>query len=263
MIAIWGNKEHLTCVFPLWFSHENPKSLKNVPKPSKIPSLLSAHAGSYIYCIKNTNIDALRLNAVTPGAQAERNIYIYIYIYVCVPLLHETMFFFFDNCVPLLHETILFCKNTEIRTRGYVNNSRNLPTSRTQRTQGRNIPFEGTPHSDFTGPLKASRASAWSGSPSHRPTSRGMVEAPPAQPASQSAQPTSRAQHSPARQPQPQPRPQTDNKSSQVMHHGPTRDAQGESLSHSPTRKGGHPSHRATLRLANDHQAPRVARRMR
>ena len=71
-------------------------------------------------------------------------------------------------------------------------------------------------------------------------------EAPPAQPASQSAQPTSRAQHSPARQPQPQPRPQTDNKSSQVMHHGPTRDAQGESLSHSPTRKGGHPSHRAT-----------------
>ncbi len=103
---------------------------------------------------------------------------------------------FSDKCVPLLHETILFCKNTESRTRGYVNNSRNLPTSRTKRTQGRNIPFEGTPHSDFTGPLKASRASAWSGSPSHRPTSRGMVEAPPAQPASQSAQPTSRAQPS-------------------------------------------------------------------
>jgi len=90
-----------------------------------------------------------------------------------VPLLHETTLFqemcapparshtfprnvcpsctkphFSDKCVPLLHETILFCKNTEIRTRGYVNNSRNLPTSRTKRTQGRNIPFEGTPHSD-------------------------------------------------------------------------------------------------------------------
>ncbi len=193
-----------------------------------------------------------------------------------MPLLHETILFqelcgplarnhtsprnvcpscaephFSKKCVPLLHETTLFCKNTEIRTRGYMNNSRNLPTSRTQRTQGRNIPFEGTPHSDFTGPLKVCRASAWSGSPSHRPTSRGMVEAPPAQPASQSAQPTSRAQHSPARQPQPQPRPQTDNKSSQVMHHGPTRDAQGESLSHSPTRKGGHPSHRATRDAAS------------
>ena len=35
MIAIWGNKEHLTCVFPLWFSHEGPKSLKNVPNPRK------------------------------------------------------------------------------------------------------------------------------------------------------------------------------------------------------------------------------------
>ncbi len=49
MIAIWGNKEHLTCVFPLWFSHDGPKSSKNVPKPSKIPSLLSAQAGIYIY----------------------------------------------------------------------------------------------------------------------------------------------------------------------------------------------------------------------
>ena len=27
MIAIWGNKEHLTCVFPL-FSHDGPKSFK-------------------------------------------------------------------------------------------------------------------------------------------------------------------------------------------------------------------------------------------
>ena len=91
----------------------------------------------------------------------------------CVPLFHEAILFqemcaplarnhtvslnvcpsctkphFFEKCVPLLDETILFCKNTESRTRGYVNNSRNLPTSRTQRTQGRNIPFGGTPHSD-------------------------------------------------------------------------------------------------------------------
>ena len=77
----------------------------------------------------------------------------------CAPLLHETFFremcaplvrnhTFCEKCVPPLHQTLLFCKNTEIRTRGYVNNSRNLPTSRTKRTQGRNIPFEGTPHSD-------------------------------------------------------------------------------------------------------------------
>ena len=61
----------------------------------------------------------------------------------------SSLFSLFEKCVPLLHETILFCKNTESRTRGYVNNSRNLPTSRTQRTQGRNIPFGGTPHSDI------------------------------------------------------------------------------------------------------------------
>ena len=51
-----------------------PKIFKQLSQTSQIPSLLSAHAGSYIYCIKNTNIDALRLNAVTPGAQAERNL---------------------------------------------------------------------------------------------------------------------------------------------------------------------------------------------
>ena len=45
MIAIWGNKEHLRCVFPLWFSHDGPKS-KNKLKKS---SLLSAQAGIYIY----------------------------------------------------------------------------------------------------------------------------------------------------------------------------------------------------------------------
>ena len=42
-----GNKEHLTFVFPLWFSHDGPKSLKNVQQTSKTPSLLSAHAGIY------------------------------------------------------------------------------------------------------------------------------------------------------------------------------------------------------------------------
>ena len=63
---------------------------------------------------------------------------------MCAPLARNHAFFF-EKCVPLLHETILFCKNTESRTRGYVNNSRNLPTSRTQRTQGRNIPVQGNP----------------------------------------------------------------------------------------------------------------------
>ncbi len=51
----------------------------------------------------------------------------------------------FRKMCALLHETILFCKSTEIRTRGYVNNSQNLPTSRTQRTQGRNIPVQENP----------------------------------------------------------------------------------------------------------------------
>ncbi len=31
MIAMWGNKEHLTFVFPLRFSHDGPTSSKNVP----------------------------------------------------------------------------------------------------------------------------------------------------------------------------------------------------------------------------------------
>ena len=92
----------------------------------------------------------------------------------CVPLLYETTFYpemcpplarkhtfsrnvcpsctkshFFAKCVPLSHETALLRKNAESRTRGYVNNFRNLPTSRTQRTQGRNIPFGGTPDFDI------------------------------------------------------------------------------------------------------------------
>ncbi len=38
-----------------------------------------------------------------------------------------------------------YLPSTAIRTRGYVNNARNLPISRTQRTQGRNIPVQGNP----------------------------------------------------------------------------------------------------------------------
>ncbi len=53
------------------------------------------------------------------------------------------------TCLFWSNTPIPFCKNTERRTRQYVNNSRNLPTSRTQRMHGRNIPFEGTPHSDI------------------------------------------------------------------------------------------------------------------
>ena len=155
---------------------------------------------------------------------------------------------FSEKCVPLLHETILFCKNTEIRTRGYVNNSRNLPTSRTQRTQGRNIPFEGTPHSDFTGPLKASRASAWSGSPGHRPTRDGCLKSGGASPWSES--PSHRATD--ARVPR-----------SCTMGRRATRKG-----SHSATARRARgvtqaTARRATLRLASDHEAPRVARRMR
>ena len=104
-----------------------PNILKSVPKPSKIPSLLSAHAGSYIYCIKNANIDALRLNAVTPGAQAERNIY--IYICVCAPLARNHVLFF-EKCVPLLHETVLFCKkhrNPHAWIREQLSQSAHLP----------------------------------------------------------------------------------------------------------------------------------------
>ena len=36
---------YLTFAFPLWFSHDGPKSLKNHPK---FPSLLSALAGIYV-----------------------------------------------------------------------------------------------------------------------------------------------------------------------------------------------------------------------
>ncbi len=144
MIAIWGSKEHLTYVFPLWFSHDGQKSLKNVPKPSKNTSLLSAQAGIYILLPRGGD---------EPGRETT------LFQEMCARLARNHTFprngcpsytkpHFFKKCVPLLHETTLFCKNTESRTRGYVNNSRNLPTSRTQRTQGRNIPFGGTPHSD-------------------------------------------------------------------------------------------------------------------
>ncbi len=43
-----------------------------------------------------------------------------------------------------------YLPSTESRTRGYVNNARNLPTSRTQRTQGRNIPVQGNPSLRYT-----------------------------------------------------------------------------------------------------------------
>ena len=60
MIAIWGSKEHITYVFPLWFSHDGQKSLKNVPKPSKNTSLLSAQAGIYIITHRCLHVRMLR-----------------------------------------------------------------------------------------------------------------------------------------------------------------------------------------------------------
>ena len=44
----------------------------------------------------------------------------------------------------------VYLPSTAIRTRGYVNNARNLPTSRSQRTQGRNIPVQGNPSLRYT-----------------------------------------------------------------------------------------------------------------
>ena len=49
---------------------------------------------------------------------------------------------------------LLFLKNIEKRTQ-HANNSQDLPASRTKRTQGRNIPFGGTPHSDKKARLSA------------------------------------------------------------------------------------------------------------
>ena len=88
--------------FFLFGSLKTAQNLKKTfQNPQIIPSLLSAHAGIYTYCIKNTNIDALRLNAVTPGAQAERNIYIYIYICICVCPSCTKPCFFLEMCAPL------------------------------------------------------------------------------------------------------------------------------------------------------------------
>ena len=57
--------------FPLWFSHDGPKSSKSVPKPSKIPSLLSAHAGIYISELigvrGSLERDSSSLRALGPG----------------------------------------------------------------------------------------------------------------------------------------------------------------------------------------------------
>ena len=58
-----GNKEHLTFVFPLRFSHDGPKSSNNVQQTSKIPSHLSAHAGIYILPPKT------RISLKTPKAE--------------------------------------------------------------------------------------------------------------------------------------------------------------------------------------------------
>ncbi len=69
-----------------------PKILKKRPQTLKKTLTPIGSCRDLHILYKNTNIYALRLNAVTPGAQAERNIYIYIYnpvyiyIYVCAPL---------------------------------------------------------------------------------------------------------------------------------------------------------------------------------
>ncbi len=57
----------------------------------------------------------------------------------------SSLFSLFEKCVPLARNHTFLQKNTESRTHGYVNNSRNLPTSRTQRTQGRNNSVQGNP----------------------------------------------------------------------------------------------------------------------
>ena len=137
------------------------QNLLKRPKPSKIPSLLSAHAGIYIYSnvyntsghiyenltkIPKSNISNILLNN-TKKRWSGRASSLFSLLSLLSPLfsLLSPLFSLFEKCVPLLHETIHFCKNTESRTRGYVNNSRNLPTSRTQRTQGRNNSVQGNP----------------------------------------------------------------------------------------------------------------------
>ncbi len=44
-------------------------------------------------------------------------------------------------------QMLLFPQNSERRTRRHANNSQNQPISWSKRTQGRNIPFRGIPHS--------------------------------------------------------------------------------------------------------------------
>ncbi len=81
------------------------------------------------------------------------NTYLFIKAHTTVPQkiacsCMNTLRFHTKNTV-VTNQHCTFSKNNERRTRRYVNNSRNLPTSHTQRTQRRNIPFEGTLLSDM------------------------------------------------------------------------------------------------------------------
>jgi len=95
MIAIWGNKEHLTCVFPLWFSHEGPTSLKKRPQTLKNPLTpigscrelhilyKTKHIYIYIYiCMEYKYIYILYLLYINISIYTSRANYTSIYIYI-------------------------------------------------------------------------------------------------------------------------------------------------------------------------------------
>ena len=67
-------------------------------------------------------------------------------INVC-PLLHETILFR-EMCAPLARNHTFPQKHRKTHAPIREQLLRNLPNSQTQRTQGRNIPLGGTPHSD-------------------------------------------------------------------------------------------------------------------
>ena len=71
MIAIWeiGSILH---VFFLFGSLTRPKIFKKVPKPSKIPSLLSAQAGIYTIAIIFRNAPNIKYPSLIPGPYPER-----------------------------------------------------------------------------------------------------------------------------------------------------------------------------------------------
>jgi len=56
---ITRDKEHITFVFPLWFSHDGPKSSKNCPRPQKSPHSYRLMPG-FTYC-KKANLHDLEL----------------------------------------------------------------------------------------------------------------------------------------------------------------------------------------------------------